>query len=395
VVLYLSGLPTRSRSAEDQALVSRTRAAARAVRDQFIESGVVEPVLYDPEMPLFVRAMREADVKPADPAAPAEEDRVAIAKAVGALYSVEVTTYDPPAEKGLSAIDLEMRATSVETRKAWDERTLATAGGGFSPVRSGGGDGPDLAGPGTPATATTPAGNAVISAANTLVLRFLAGPMRDYFKDAVPPSLLPPRAAVPVVPDSGPAPAGAAMTPAPSAAPPSAPTPATTEPKPAPAPAAPPVVVGPVPQQDPTPNPPAPVPAPAVKPAPPFTTPAPVTPAPAAPAATVTDSSQGATDAQAEALRQQGEQQVAAGETDAAVLSLRRAVNLAPTNTRMRLSLVRAYAAAKRYPDAIAEGRRALTVAHPEDGGRPAPAGRHQGRPRAIRGYHRGPAGDL
>jgi tetratricopeptide (TPR) repeat protein len=66
------------------------------------------------------------------------------------------------------------------------------------------------------------------------------------------------------------------------------------------------------------------------------------------------------------AAAQQAQTLLNDGDNDAAILLLRRTINQAPLNGRLRLLLARAYLAANRSTDAIAEATRAMTLTPPD-----------------------------
>jgi Tfp pilus assembly protein PilF len=329
VVLFAYGLYGDPNQAPPGVDPIRNRMAVRAVRDLLRDSNVAEPVVYSPEAPVFVRALQEQKLTLKKPLDPDGTEQVAVGKAVGARFTAFLFVHPPDAQK--PGIDMEILVVDVESGKTWGERCRAEISGSAPVVAAGAesgegdGGGSGSASGGGP----LPPNNAVLSAANTLVTKMLAGPLLEYARDTTPPSLLPPPAR-PVV--EGAAPPVPALTNTP---PPTAPPVATGDP----------VNVG-------------------TAAAPPTAAPA-GQPAAEAVGATTPDAS--LSDSQAAAERLQGEQLLKAGDTNGALLSLRRAVNLAPRSVPMRAALIQGYLAAKRAPDAIAEARRALTLAAPED----------------------------
>jgi len=333
----------------------RAYLAARAVRDVLRDNGVADASLYSPDAPTFTLAMRENKLTLADNESPSPAERVALGRAVGATFVIGVVALQPKEGDGA---DIEVYATEVASRKTWAFRAQShqeSGGGGLGSAgrRTIGTDGQ----PG-------PYPVSLLSAANTIVTRFLAGPMGDYTRTTPPLSLLPPKPA-PQTTDSGEPPALVAPN---VAAPPTAPRvsafpvtvapvapvapstapPPVSPPKTAPRstpgqvtpppPLAPPVVIAPPRQSEPQPT----------------TTPAP-DPAPRAPAVDV------------EAVRRQADALIASGDINAAISVLRRAINQAPRDTTLRTALVKAYLAAGRESDANAEARRALAIAAPDD----------------------------
>lgn len=174
--------------------LERNIAAARAIRDRLEDSNAVSGVLFNVESPLFQRAAQEAQVKlDAKRGELSNAERVGIAKAAGAIYCV-IVTLQP---LGVEANAWEMAITGInpKTNKNYTDRVRYTGlGGGVPP--------PDPNGVQEPQPRTDPAASPLISAANTLVLRVLAGPLGDYGRVAPPPGALPaPAPGVAVAPE--------------------------------------------------------------------------------------------------------------------------------------------------------------------------------------------------
>lgn len=168
---------------EDEAVSENLlAAAARAAKDLLTERGVADAIIYSPDSPVFARAMQESKLTVSTGASSLQtpSERIALGKAVGALYvlAVEARRGDP--EKG-GGVEIAMRAHETASGKEWSDRVRMSQGA--SVLRPGvGGPSPQ---------------NALLSAVNTLIARFLAGPMRDFSRNATPPSLIPPRPASP------------------------------------------------------------------------------------------------------------------------------------------------------------------------------------------------------
>lgn len=149
--------------AEEKAEINLSLLGMRAVRDRLAERGVVEVLAYQPEKvtdnPSWARAFAEAKVI-VSAQEPTEADRRALAKALGAQY---LLTIQAEREKE-GGVLLEAQAVTVGSGKIWTDRARASTG--QRTLRS------------APAI-QKPYGDDVLSAANTLVLRFLAGPLGE------------------------------------------------------------------------------------------------------------------------------------------------------------------------------------------------------------------------
>ena len=332
------------RGGDTLSLGERTTLAARAVRNCLNDSGAVTAMVYLPDAPMYVRAARENNLVLASRDEPTEGERVALGKAVGAVYVLAVTARAPL--DGSGGIEITLAGNEVLGKKTWADKTRTADQTETRPsVR-----------PDNNALPSTGAGltdNVLLSAANTLSARLLAGPLGDYSRTAAPPALLPPTVNRAGIAEPVLAPALAAPVAAPVVAAPVAPAPVV------PVAAAPPpaTVVAPVP------TPPAAVTAPPADPV--KSDPVKSDPAvqPAAPPASSPAETAEVTDENALAALQQAEALLTSGDPSAAVGLLRRAVNQSPLSLRVRIALARAYLAARRGTDAADEARRALRVA--------------------------------
>lgn len=280
LVVIFAGNPADS---QIEGFAARARQTALAVRDTFNDTGLVDAVLYAPDNALFVRAMLEGKVKPADPQNLTESERYAIAKAAGAAYSAYLVS-GLPSNTTPGAVDVQLSTEQIDGRKTWQGR------GSY----------------GSTGKSAGKYDNAVLSAANQLVQDFLRGPLHELA--AVEAPSLPPPAPIPIT------------------------RPAATDTGNAPS------IAAPAPMTAPT------VPV------------APVAPREALP------SSGANTDNAAEAQRHQGDEQRRAGDATGAILSYRKAVNLAPLNAQYRASLAGAYLMAGRTADALSEAKRAISI---------------------------------
>nr|CAA9277399.1 hypothetical protein AVDCRST_MAG63-3317 [uncultured Armatimonadetes bacterium] len=152
--------------------------AVRVVRDLLQQSGVVEAVAYVPEgasdNPLFARAAQESklSIRWEDPAPP---ERAALAKALGARYLLTVATGPQPG----GGVFVEAQAAPVGRGQAWQAREHAQVTRGSVRVGAAAGAAP------------APYNDDLMSAANTLILKFLAGPLGSYTRSAPAPATTP------------------------------------------------------------------------------------------------------------------------------------------------------------------------------------------------------------
>lgn len=293
----------------------RITLAARLVRSQLEEEGAVEAVLFDRESPAILRAVTESGIKPGT-AELTEEQKLRIGSAFGAHYVLSVT-----ARGGgdLLRLDSQISAINEAGRKAFDTATApkdGKKGEKKPPPQPVNPNLPPLGGPTLELEAvevkrggkrwrdTITIGNqdaaslrdlaakgqayptALSTAARSLVIRFLNGPLRDARLAAVDRSLLPP-------------------------------------------------------------------------------------PAPPPPTVTIAEAEGRPVDPEAEAAEQirRAETLRRDGQMAASLLTLRRAVSLAPRSLAPRLALTNAYLDAGKPAEAASEARRALTLvrAIPDD----------------------------
>jgi tetratricopeptide (TPR) repeat protein len=320
-----TGVRATEQSPDGLLSAQRTQLAARAVRDRFGESNVAEAILYIADSSVFVRAVQEAKVQLKDPASPSEADRLALGKAIGAVSVITVRAQSVKDKPG--SVEVVLDSTDVESGKTWSDK-IAAGGSVLATL-----PGQISVGDGT--TKQTPVDNtAWMTVSNTLVLRYLAGPLGEYTRALPPPGMV-------NIPK--PAPQTDPITLA-------APTPPATA-VPAPVPSA------------------TPLPGPTVFPTSPTTSPVvtPTTPLVLSSAASIpVESSLTAQNVAAQAARQQADALIASGDVNSAIVVLRKAVNLAPRSLPLRVSLAKAYLSAGRTNDAAAEARRALTVIVPD-----------------------------
>jgi tetratricopeptide (TPR) repeat protein len=228
--------------------------AMRAVRERLVRSGAVDALAYQPDAPIFLRAAAENKLR-VNAENPSPADRFALGKAVGALQ-ILVVSLEKEKEGG---VRIDGEAVEIATRRAWRDNGRArierkTVSLGAPPGGA-------------------PFDDEVLSAASTLVGKFLSGPLGALT-----------RATGPILPAS------------------------------------------------------------------PTDTPA---AAPAAPRDV---------EAEAQSALERGRKLLADGDAAGAVVALNRAVNLSPRAPAPRAALVRAYLAAGRSSDAVAEAHRALDL---------------------------------
>jgi len=310
----------------------RAQIAVRAVRDRFAESGVADAVIYVPDAPLFVRAALDAKLTLTDPASPTPAERLNLGKAIGALSVILITAQAVKDKPGTVQVGLE--ATNVSNRKVYSD-SAETGGGSILDTLPGASSAPTLSGGGAdtgtpqePLPLANGRDNVWMTVSNTLVLRYLMGPLGEYTRALAPAGLAPSIKPTPLptyLPDVTVPSPPAAPTPSPS------PTPVATTPKPN---------------------------VPLVTP--------PHTAAPATPTRTTgIGTGTAMQEAVVKEARQQADALIAGNDLPGAIVVLRRAVNLAPRSLPLRTLLARTYLSAGQAGDAAAEARRALTVAAP------------------------------
>lgn len=227
--------------------------AMRAVRERLVRSGTVDALAYQPDAPIFLRAAAENKLR-VNAENPSPGDRFALGKAVGALQ-ILVVSLEKEKEGG---VRIDGEAVEIATRRAWRDNGRARI---ERPTVS-------LGAPGG-----APFDDEVLSAASTLVGKFLSGPLGALTRTTGP--ILP-------------------------ALPPDTPAVAPTAPR--------------------------------------------------------------DMEAEARSALERGRKLLADGDAAGAVVALNRAVNLTPRAPAPRAALVRAYLAAGRSSEAVAEARRALDL---------------------------------
>ncbi|MES2463956.1 MAG: tetratricopeptide repeat protein [Armatimonadota bacterium] len=310
------GITVTQQSPDGLLNTQRTQIATRAVRDRFGESSVAEAILYNPEAPVFVRALLEAKLQLKDPVQPTPEERRALGKAIGAVSLILVRAQ--PLKEKPGSVEVILESTDVESGKTWSDTVVAGSVLATLPVN------PTVEG----GQQKSPVDNtAWMSASNTLVLRYLAGPLGEYTRALAPPGMVNIQKQSPPVEPISPAPPFVTPTP----------------PVPTPAPANPPVTLA--------------VPGPTAFPSPPLANPTPISKPAEIDATALTQLVQTA--------RQQADALVASGDTNSAIVVLRKAVNNVPRSLVLRAALAKAYLSSGRTNEAAAEARRALTVTEP------------------------------
>ena len=166
VVFPASGFASSPRGRKGAPAVDPSLLGMRAVRDRLVDGSVVEAVSYDAENALFIRAILENKLK-VNTANPTPEDRLAIGKALGALYVMTVISGSDP--KG--GVFVEAQATPVKSGSVWTDREVGVAASSLErPILS----------------VHNPFADDLLSAANTLARRFLTGPLAAFSKGAIP-----------------------------------------------------------------------------------------------------------------------------------------------------------------------------------------------------------------
>jgi tetratricopeptide (TPR) repeat protein len=142
------------------------------------DTEAVSGILFDPMAPLFLRAAQEIglNLKSDEPLSP--ENRLKLAKAAGAIYSIVLSVRQTAKEGGSWEIVLD--GTDVSTGKGYTDtykyQQQGVAKGDVNAVQS----------------SILNTNNSVVNAVNTLLLRLLAGPLGEYGRVAPPREFLPP-----------------------------------------------------------------------------------------------------------------------------------------------------------------------------------------------------------
>lgn len=181
----------------------RSLRAAQAVRERLDDAGVFTTALYNPDAALFLRAMQEGKIHLSRSDAPTDKERRALGKAAGAVYVIWVGAAQAnPTEAGVSnspnsSIEIELQGIDVQSGSGYSDRSRTQAGA-FSdaPSRLDSNAVPNARG------VLSQQNNVLLSAANTLTARLLAGPLREFARPAPPSNLLPPPVPLPAADSS-------------------------------------------------------------------------------------------------------------------------------------------------------------------------------------------------
>lgn len=160
--------------------------AMRAVRELLQRSRLVEAIGYYPDAPMFARAQAENKIRPADPLRLTPDERLALARAVGAQHLIVANfvrsgagdgsgdSAAPPDPAG-GGIAIELQSMEVATRKPWSVRQRVSL---------------NAAAPSTGFNAAAAATYSpeTLSAANSVVQKFLLGPLGNYTRQAPLPT---------------------------------------------------------------------------------------------------------------------------------------------------------------------------------------------------------------
>jgi hypothetical protein len=161
-----SGRPTApAKPADDEELT-----AMRAVRELLQRSRLVEAIAYYPDAPMFARAQAENKIRLADPLRLTPDERLVLARAVGAQHLIVANFVRGDSESGSGTASpepaaggtaIELQSIEVATRKAWSVRqrvslSVPAPNPGFNVA---------------PATYS----QETLSAANSVVQKFLSG----------------------------------------------------------------------------------------------------------------------------------------------------------------------------------------------------------------------------
>jgi cytochrome c-type biogenesis protein CcmH/NrfG len=175
---------------------SRLQQGVASVRRLLVDSQVVDVKTYSPDDPTIIRALQEEKIKPSASREIDESARLKVARNIGAMYvmtvAVDKIENRPPigaqnAELSTENVRLIGVLSEVKTRKRWKEEHQT--GANTTPMGSG------MASE-TP-TFNRVSNNALVNRtiydtlANTVVMRFLAGPLRVYAKSVPDPAMLP------------------------------------------------------------------------------------------------------------------------------------------------------------------------------------------------------------
>ncbi len=201
VVVFAPQYPAARRAAPGKTVVPAKPAAddeeliaMRAVRELLQNSRLVEAIAYYPDAPMFARAQAENKIRLVDPLRLTPDERLALARAVGAQHLIvanfvrggsggENGAASP--EPAAGGIAIELQSMDTATRAPWSVRqrvslNAAAPNTGFNAA-------------GAAAAAYSPE---TLSAANSVVQKFLLGPLGNYTRQApLPPDTSAPIAA--------------------------------------------------------------------------------------------------------------------------------------------------------------------------------------------------------
>jgi tetratricopeptide (TPR) repeat protein len=172
---------------ESTTAAGRTLASARALRDRLADSNALLTLVYTPESPVFALAAQQIklDLKKVSELKP--EQQLAMAKAAGAVYMVAISSpkappvVNQPETEGLYEMIISGREVVGKSKEYQDKILFQTA-----VIKAGDTDA-------VPTANLTPQAAQVSldSAANTLAVRLLNGPLGAYGRPAATPQQLP------------------------------------------------------------------------------------------------------------------------------------------------------------------------------------------------------------
>jgi tetratricopeptide (TPR) repeat protein len=156
----------------------RLRQGVLAVQRFLVGSQVVDVKIYSPEDPSVIRALKEGRIRvnSSEPSEIDDNTRLKIARAMGALYTMTVVIDKlEPKNPELPSDEMRLVAvlTEVQTKQHWQE--ISQAGGVSESTLVG----------------NTRSTNLYDTLANTITMRFMAGPLRSYAKSVPDPAMLP------------------------------------------------------------------------------------------------------------------------------------------------------------------------------------------------------------
>ena len=202
-----SGAGISGEKDEGATAAGRIMAATRALRDRLAESNALLALMYSPDSPTFVLAAQQANLDLKTLKSRGElkpEEQYALGKAAGAVYILTVsspkvlTKADETEREGEYEFLISGREVGAkgETGKLWtDKATFFTS---YKPKEND--KSPLTNKPFTVKDAQT----SLDSAANTLAVRLLSGPLGDYGRPAAAPNQLPSAKPKPTAPEEPP-----------------------------------------------------------------------------------------------------------------------------------------------------------------------------------------------